>query len=108
MKGKRPGKKKPFIETLDVPDYFRDEDRTVRRERIIDRDNDRYLETVSDYESGKVIRHCDEPLSDHQGHGSAKRTRGTGSGKVGAPVSVWFAFAILAGLLWLLGRWFGW
>jgi hypothetical protein len=39
---------------------------------VIDRDNNRYFEMVTDYESGEIIHHCEEPLSEHQGHGSAK------------------------------------
>jgi hypothetical protein len=33
---------------------------------------DRYREKVTDYETGEVLRDCDDPLSQHQGHGSAK------------------------------------
>jgi len=36
---------------------------------------DQYLETVTDYESDEVIHHCEEPLSVHQNHGSAKRKK---------------------------------
>lgn len=39
---------------------------------IIDRDNDAYQETVSDPRTGQIIHHTDEPLSEHQGHGSAR------------------------------------
>ncbi|WP_139207935.1 MULTISPECIES: hypothetical protein [unclassified Pseudomonas] len=46
--------------------------RYVNKERVLDKDNDRYLETVTDLLTGEVLRHCDEPLSEHQGRGSAK------------------------------------
>lgn len=46
--------------------------RMVHKVRSIDRDADRYLETVTDPISGEVIHHCEEPLSQHTGHGSAK------------------------------------
>ncbi|WP_411387076.1 hypothetical protein [Pseudomonas sp. MPB03] len=46
--------------------------RYVNKERVLDKDNDRYLETVTDPLTGEVLRHCDEPLSEHQGRGSAK------------------------------------
>lgn len=39
---------------------------------LLDRDNNRYVETVIDLVSSGVIHHCDEPLSEHIGHGSAK------------------------------------
>jgi hypothetical protein len=38
----------------------------------MDRDADRYFEHVVDPETGETIRHCDEPLSCHTGHGSDK------------------------------------
>jgi hypothetical protein len=47
----------------------------VQKDRIIDRDEDRYFEKVIDPTSGEVIHHCDEPLSQHWGHGSAKRPK---------------------------------
>lgn len=43
-------------------------------ERHIDRDRNAYYEKVSD-ENGNVIHFCEEKLSDHQGHGSAKCNR---------------------------------
>lgn len=41
----------------------------------VDRENDRYSETVTEYETGIVIHHCNEKLSEHTGHGSAKRPK---------------------------------
>lgn len=40
-------------------------------ERLINRESDKYFEKVTD-EEGNVIHHCDEKLTDHFGHGSAK------------------------------------
>ena len=45
----------------------------VHKERLIDRKSDRYQELVKDLETGEVIHEIDEPLSEHTGHGSAKR-----------------------------------
>lgn len=42
-------------------------------ERIIDKDNNRYYEHVEDC-NGTIIHHCEESLSEHYGHGSAKNT----------------------------------
>lgn len=42
------------------------------RERPIDRSNVIYREEVIDPTTGRVIHHCEEPLSKHRGHGSAK------------------------------------
>jgi len=44
----------------------------VKKERFIDKDNNRYKEKVIDEETGEIIHECDEPLKKHQGHGSAK------------------------------------
>lgn len=46
--------------------------RYVDKERVLDKENDHYLETVVDPVTGDVLRHCEEPLSVHQGRGSAK------------------------------------
>ena len=43
-----------------------------KKDRVIDRDNDYYLERIVDPETGEVIRECEEKLSEHQGRGSAK------------------------------------
>jgi hypothetical protein len=42
------------------------------KERIIDRKNDLYKEIVRNPETGEIIHHCEELLSKHIGHGSAK------------------------------------
>ena len=44
----------------------------AKLKRIIDKDNDYYYEHVEDHK-GKVIHHCEEPLSKHYNHGSAKK-----------------------------------
>jgi len=43
--------------------------------RRIDRDADRYTEQITDAETGEVIKSVEEPLSEHQGYGSAKTIR---------------------------------
>jgi len=75
VEAKHAREKRPFIEELAGPDFSRSKEKAVQKERIIDRDNDRYTEKVTDYESGETIHHCDEPLSQHQGHGSAKHKK---------------------------------
>lgn len=76
LKAKRPGQKKPYVEEMSTPDYSRSRGKHVHRQRVIDRDNDHYLEKITDYETGEVIHHFEEPLSQHQGHGDAKRSNG--------------------------------
>jgi len=42
------------------------------KERLVDRQNDRYFERVVDPSTGEVVHCTDHRLSDHRGHGSAK------------------------------------
>lgn len=44
----------------------------VDKLRVIDKDNDLYIEKITDKETGEVIHHTEEPLSEHFGHGAAK------------------------------------
>ncbi|MCY4351714.1 MAG: zinc ribbon domain-containing protein [Gemmatimonadetes bacterium] len=67
------GKSKIRYERLSGDDLHRKSGKWNKKERIIDRENDRYMEKFIDPETGGVIHHCDEPLSEHQGHGSAKK-----------------------------------
>ena len=46
----------------------------VKKVRVIDRENDKYLEVVTDPVTGEIVHRCDEPLSEHFGHGSAKKS----------------------------------
>jgi hypothetical protein len=52
---------------------WRKQDKWMNLIRVIDMKNDRYRETITDPKNGQVIHHCDEKLSEHQGHGSAKK-----------------------------------
>jgi hypothetical protein len=45
----------------------------VERFVLFDRLNDEYQEIITDLNTGQVIHNCKEPLSQHQGHGSAKK-----------------------------------
>ena len=71
-KGKRPGQRKPFIELLFGASLRRMDGKWMFKRRVIDRDSDKYEEVVKNPETGEVIHECREPLSKHQGHGSAK------------------------------------
>lgn len=46
----------------------------AQRTRVIDKANNVYIEKVST-EEGETLHFCQEPLSKHQGHGSAKKTK---------------------------------
>ena len=75
IKARHPGEGKPFHKQVVGADLHRKSGEWMHRERIIDRENDWYSETVTDPETGGVIYKCQERLSEHQGHGSAKLGR---------------------------------
>ena len=72
MKQKRPGEKRPILETKCGDSLFRKTNEWHKLVRVIDRHNDRYYEFITN-EEGEVLRHVEEPLSEHRGRGSAKR-----------------------------------
>lgn len=41
--------------------------------RLIDRENNLYHEKVISIDTGEIVHECKEKLSDHSGHGSAKK-----------------------------------
>ena len=69
----RTGKDKLRKDFFTGDDLHRESGKWNKRERYIDKDADYYKEVVIDPESGKVIHHCEEPLSEHRDHGSAKK-----------------------------------
>lgn len=72
IKGKRGGKGKPFLESIKGDDLFRKLGKWMKFERIIDQENDRYREIITDPDTGKIVHKCEESLSKHTGRGSAK------------------------------------
>ncbi len=75
IKEKKEGKKKPTRESIYGDEINQATGKWIDKKRIIDRENDKYIETITDPETGEIIRHCDEKLSEHTGHGSAKITK---------------------------------
>lgn len=68
-----PSKKNPRRKFFVGEEIRRDTGKWVNKERNIDQDNNIYKEVVTDPETGEIIHFCEEPLTDHTGHGSAKR-----------------------------------
>jgi hypothetical protein len=66
------GKAKPYREAFTGFDYHRETKQWRQVFRVVDRERDRYTERIVDA-AGNVIRDVDEPLSQHRGHGAAKR-----------------------------------
>jgi DNA-directed RNA polymerase subunit RPC12/RpoP len=75
LKHKRPGFKKPIYEEVSGEDLHRKTGLWSRLLRVIDRQNNRYKEAIVNSETGEVLRAVDEPLSDHIGRGSDKKSR---------------------------------
>jgi hypothetical protein len=67
-----PPDRRPLAEIVVGVDWSRSRQKWVHVERFISRFLDSYSETVVDPESGEVIHHCHERLSEHTNHGSAK------------------------------------
>jgi uncharacterized Zn finger protein (UPF0148 family) len=72
MKGRRQDAKKAFREVKVGDDLRKSDGKWMSKERAIDREADRYDETVTDPETGDVVHECHEPLSKHTDRGSAK------------------------------------
>ena len=72
-KAKSQGKGKPYVEGRTGDDLHRKTGKWMLLERVIDRAKNWYKELITDPETGKVVRHCEEPLTDHRDRGSAKK-----------------------------------
>lgn len=72
-KAKHPGAKKPHAEGFSGHQIHRKSGRWMEKQRLIDRDQDKYKELVTDSETGQIVHQCEEPLSKHIGHGSARK-----------------------------------
>jgi len=75
FKAKRQGQGKPYVEGRSGDDLHRKTGKWMKKEQVIHRENDQYKEVVTDPETGIIVHHCQEPLSKHRGHGSAKKTK---------------------------------
>jgi len=64
---------KPFLELQTGDDFCRKTGEWNRREKIEGWENDRYLEHVFNPKTGEIVHHCEEPPSEHQGHGAARK-----------------------------------
>lgn len=74
-KVKEKGIKRPVQEFKVGDDFHRKSGKWYHREMYIDRKGDFYKEFVKDKTTGEVVHKCEEPLSNHKGHGSAKHKR---------------------------------
>ncbi|MDO9538295.1 MAG: hypothetical protein Q7J68_08260 [Thermoplasmata archaeon] len=69
---KKTGKSKILSEGFNGYEYSHRHQKMVAKQRLIDREGDAYREIITDIETGEVIHKCEEPLSQHTSHGTAK------------------------------------
>ena len=72
IKVRKNGEKEVITRITQGDDLYRDTGKWNHLERVIDRENDYYSEKITDPLTGEIIKECNEPLSEHKGHGSAK------------------------------------
>lgn len=72
-KAKSQSKWKPYLEGRSGDDLHRKTGKWMFLEQVIDRAKNWYKELITDPETGEVVRHCEEPLTDHRDRGSAKK-----------------------------------
>ena len=73
LRGRRAGSNKVAFDLRSGASYFRKGAVWHHLVRHIDRENDRYVETITVLGTGERVHHVDEPLSQHIGHGSDRR-----------------------------------
>lgn len=64
---------RPFMEQVAGSDLHRKTGIWMRIERVIDRARDWYRERITNPKTGEIVHECEEPLSQHRGHGAAKQ-----------------------------------
>ena len=69
LKGYRAGSKKFFIDERSGPSYYRVGSEWHHLTRTIDRENNRYVETIRVLRTGELLKHEEGLLSQHVGHG---------------------------------------
>jgi hypothetical protein len=75
MKARHATGDRPFLEQVSGADLCKKTGAWMELIRVIDREKDLYKETVTDPKTGEIIRQCEEPLSQHTNHGSAKKAK---------------------------------
>ncbi len=83
MRGKvrHEGGGRPHIEVKTETEVYRETGEVRHVERSLDREKDLYQETITNPKTGQVVTKVKEPLTDHQGHGSARRRKEPAKGE---------------------------
>jgi predicted RNA-binding Zn-ribbon protein involved in translation (DUF1610 family) len=68
------GRKRPYVEAVfGKRELTFSTGRVSTRTKVENRRDDLYSEVVADAETGEIIHECREPLSQHRGHGDARK-----------------------------------
>ena len=73
---KSPGNKKPIVNIITGDSLTKKTGKWAHREMYINKKRDNYREIVIDKITGYVLHFTEELLSQHKGHGSAKKRKG--------------------------------
>lgn len=68
----RRSKDKLRVDIFTGYEYSHQHKKILKKERKIDKDNDRYYEKVTDPKTQEIIHECEEKLSEHRDRGYAK------------------------------------
>jgi hypothetical protein len=63
------------LTTMSEPSWSHDRQKWLHREKTENRRDNRYTEVVKDPDTGEIVHEVDGPLTDHRGHGSARRKK---------------------------------
>jgi DNA-directed RNA polymerase subunit RPC12/RpoP len=66
---------KPWLPFMSEPSWSYRYEKWMQRDKAENRRDNRYTEVVKDPDTGEIIHEYDEPLSEHQGHGSAREKK---------------------------------
>jgi hypothetical protein len=66
---------KPWLTLKSGPSWSYSSQKWMHREKTENRRDNRYTEVVKDPDTGEIVYEVDEPLTDHWGHGSARRKK---------------------------------
>lgn len=65
-------KRNPRYKFFEGDDFSHSNQKWMKKTRVIDKDNNKYFEVVIDPDTNEQAHFCEQPLSKHVGHGSAK------------------------------------
>lgn len=71
-KARKSGSSKFYLDTRGGASYYRNGNQWHHLVRVVDRENDRYVEIIRLLSTGEIISRVEEPLSKHRGHGGGK------------------------------------